>query len=142
MLKKIISNIIQDYEFSWVIESQMLVLPFDIKRLNPLNLKQGERPIGKIMTSYYHNNFTNTFQKYIHQKTFLNKIEHRVVTWWNIINYENQMTQLPFNLKKKFNLLNLIHWQHAKFLTMATWSIHVNYTITNQLSFKFHLELK
>jgi len=41
MLKTFISILKQDYEFSWMIESQMLVLPSDIKRLNPLNLKQG-----------------------------------------------------------------------------------------------------
>jgi hypothetical protein len=44
ILKTFMSILRQDYEFSWVIENQMLVLPFDIKRLNPLNLKQGERP--------------------------------------------------------------------------------------------------
>jgi hypothetical protein len=44
MLQKFISNLRQDYEFSWVIENQMLVLLSNIKRLNLLNLKQGKRP--------------------------------------------------------------------------------------------------
>jgi hypothetical protein len=44
MLKIFISNLKHDYEFSWAIESQMLMLPSDINKLNLLNLKQGERP--------------------------------------------------------------------------------------------------
>jgi len=39
MLKTFISNLRQDYEFSWVIKSEMLMLPSKIKRPNPLNLK-------------------------------------------------------------------------------------------------------
>jgi len=44
MFKIFISILTQDYEFSWVIESQMLAFPSDIKIFNPLNLEQGERP--------------------------------------------------------------------------------------------------
>jgi hypothetical protein len=62
-----------------MIESQMLMLPFSIKRLNPLNLKQGDLQIGEIV-SYYHTNFTNTFQIYIHHKKFSNIIECLVAT--------------------------------------------------------------
>jgi hypothetical protein len=58
MLKTFISTLRQDYEFS---------IPFDIKRLNPLNLKQKERPNWqKTTSSHYHTNFTNTFQIYIY----------------------------------------------------------------------------
>jgi hypothetical protein len=41
--------------------------------------------------------FINIFSIYIQYKTFKNIIEHLVVTRWNIkiVNYENQMTQLP-----------------------------------------------
>jgi hypothetical protein len=94
MLKTFISNLNHKNEFSWVIESQMLVLPFDIKRLNHLNLKQGELPNWQTTTSYYHTNFINIFQIYIHHKNFKNIIESLMATKW-IVSYEIQMTQLP-----------------------------------------------
>jgi hypothetical protein len=47
------------------------------KRLNPLNLKQGEwsqSNNAKTTTLYYHTKFTSIFQIYIDHKTFLNEI--------------------------------------------------------------------
>ncbi len=62
--------------------------------------------------------------KYIYN---IKKLKIKLNAWWPpnetyiiIISYENQMTQLPFKVKNKLNLLNLIHRRHVKFLTMAT----------------------
>ncbi len=46
------------------LRAKMLVFPFDIKKLNPLNLNQGERPNWKNYDIYYHTKFTKFFQIY------------------------------------------------------------------------------
>ncbi len=69
LCKKLIPIIRQDYEFSWMIESQMLVLPSVTSKDSTLWIWNKEKgKIGKTTTSYYHTNFTSIFQIYIHHK--------------------------------------------------------------------------
>jgi WD40 repeat protein len=111
MLKTFISTLRQDYEFSWVIENQMLMLPSTSRDSTLWIWNKEKGKIGKTTTSHYHTNFTNIFQIYIRHTTFKNIIECLVATKWNIkkiVSYDNQMMQLPFKVKKKeFNVLKI-----------------------------------
>jgi len=66
MLKTFISNLNHNNEFSWMIQSQMLVLTFDIKKFNLLNLKQGERPNWWNYNGWKSIKVYHTWQKGLH----------------------------------------------------------------------------